>query len=156
MKSDLDSYRLHRRVCSVLFRPLFPVNTSTWRSGNAPQYGSCCNIGVLQWPHMFLPLWMQKHTHVHQWHIWDTSPLTHSKDAHIWRNTHFSNAHLSYKQISDKWGQQWKTWNMNAVSKEGLIWTFSLTHNLTLKNSSSKYSNYSHTYLRILVIYIFM
>ncbi len=134
MKSGLDSYRQHRRVCSVLFQPLFPVNTSTWRSGNAPRCGSCCSIGGLQWPHMFLPLWMQKHTHVHQWHIWDTSPLTHSKDAHIWRNTHFSNAHLSYKQISDKWFDP---------STSIKIWLW--------QNLSSKYSNYSHTYLRILI-----
>lgn len=55
------------------------------------------------------------HTHVHQWHIWDTPPSTHHKNAHIlvwseavWymtsiRDTRFSNTHQRCKQISDKY-----------------------------------------------------
>lgn len=152
MKSDVDSYRLHRKVCSVLCLPLFLVNMSTWPSGNVPQCGSCCNIGALRWPHMFLPLWMQTHTHVHQWRIWDPLPLTHKKDAQIsvWseafrymtciRNTNFSNKHQTYKQISDKYTflrstaseeQDFTKGNSLSTaywSKESFFWTFSFQY----------------------------
>lgn len=112
-KSDMDSYRLHRKVCSVLCRPLFPVNTSTWLSGNVLQCGSCCNTGALRWPRMFLPLWMQTHTYISgTYEILHLRPIKKMLIFFVWseavwymtwiRNTHFSNTHQRCKQISDK------------------------------------------------------